>query len=187
MDTFDPKHIYSDAAKLARLKDKKLFLFDIDGTIAVGDTLYEGSADLLRYIQAIGGRSYYITNNSTKSGLDYVKKFHDAFHLDSTEDHFITSGYMTLRFLKENYADKKIFVLGTASFVAELRKNGLWVTEVCEDPGCSFLRHQPGFALPHRLRLYPRLRCHLQHDHRHHRQTAHLSGQAQQRGRKALP
>lgn len=133
MDTFDPKHIYSDAAKLARLKDKKLFLFDIDGTIAVGDTLYEGSANLLRYIQAIGGRSYYITNNSTKSGLDYVKKFHDAFHLDSTEDHFITSGYMTLRFLKENYADKKIFVLGTASFVAELRKNGLWVTEVCED------------------------------------------------------
>lgn len=133
MDTFDPKHIYSDAAKLARLKDKKLFLFDIDGTIAVGDTLYAGSADLLRYIQAIGGRAYYITNNSTKSGLDYVKKFHDAFHLDSTEDHFITSGYMTLRFLKENYADKKIFVLGTASFVAELRKNGLLVTEVCED------------------------------------------------------
>lgn len=75
MDTFDPKHIYSDAAKLARLKDKKLFLFDIDGTIAVGDTLYEGSADLFRYIQAIGGRAYYITNNSTKSGLDYVKKF----------------------------------------------------------------------------------------------------------------
>ena len=58
-----------------------------------------------------------------------MKKFYDAFHLDSTEDHFITSGYMTLRFLKKNYADKKIFVLGTASFVAELRKNGLWVTE----------------------------------------------------------
>ena len=109
MNTFDPKHRYSDAAKLARLKNKKLFLFDIDGTIAVGDTLYEGSAELIRYINAIGGRAYYITNNSTKSGLDYVKKFHDAFHLDSTEDQFITSGYMTLRFLKENYAEKKIF------------------------------------------------------------------------------
>ena len=31
MNTFDPKHRYSDAAKLARLKNKKLFLFDIDG------------------------------------------------------------------------------------------------------------------------------------------------------------
>ena len=141
MDTFDPKHIYSDAAKLARLKDKKLFLFDIDGTIAVGDTLYEGSADLFRYIQAIGGRAYYITNNSTKSGLDYVKKFHDAFHLDSTEDQFITSGYMTLRFLKENYADKKIFVLGTASFALEfavetarkLIENGAKPTEAAKE------------------------------------------------------
>ena len=112
MNTFDPNHRYSDAAKLARLKNKKLFLFDIDGTIAVGDTLYEGSADLIRYINDIGGRAYYITNNSTKSGLDYVKKFHDAFHLDSTEDQFITSGYMTLRFLKENYAEKKTLRTG---------------------------------------------------------------------------
>ena len=30
------------------LKQKKLFLFDIDGTLAIGDTLYKGSADLLK-------------------------------------------------------------------------------------------------------------------------------------------
>lgn len=116
------------------LKRKKLFLFDIDGTIAVGDTLYEGSADLLSYIERIGGKAYYITNNSTKSGADYVTKFRDAFQLETTEDQFVTSGYMTLRFLKEHYAHKKIFVLGTASFIAELRKNNLIVTESCE-PG----------------------------------------------------
>ena len=34
-------------AALENLKKKKLFLFDIDGTLAVGDTLYEGSARLL--------------------------------------------------------------------------------------------------------------------------------------------
>ncbi len=111
---------------------KKLFLFDIDGTLAVGDTLYDGSAKLLDYIDQIGGKAYFITNNSTKSGADYVKKFKEAFGLDSTEDQFITSGYMTIRFLKEHYADKKIYVLGTQSFLSELRKNGLRITETAE-------------------------------------------------------
>ena len=120
-----------------KLKQKKLFLFDIDGTIAVGDSLYEGSAKLLRHIDEIGGKAYYITNNSTRSGKDYVEKFRRAFGLETTEDQFITSGYMTLRFLREGYFDKKIFVTGTASFVEELRRNGLEVTETAqEDIGC---------------------------------------------------
>lgn len=117
---------------LENLKNKKLFLFDIDGTLAVGDTLYEGSAELISHIESIGGKTYYITNNSTKSGRDYVEKFRSAFSLETGEDQFITSGLMTLRFLKKNYADKKIFVLGTASFVAELRRNGLRITETAE-------------------------------------------------------
>jgi len=114
------------------LKQKKLFLFDIDGTLSVGDTLYEGSAELLAYIDRIGGKAYYITNNSTKSGQDYVEKFRRCFGLETTEDLFITSGYMTLRFLKEHYADKKIYVLGTASFVSELQSHGLTITEQWE-------------------------------------------------------
>ena len=115
--------------RMNNLRQKKLFLFDIDGTLAVGDTLYEGSAELLDYIASIGGKSYFITNNSTRSGADYVEKFRNAFGLATTEDQFITSGYMTVLFLLENYADKKIFVLGTNSFVAELRRNGLRVVE----------------------------------------------------------
>ena len=115
------------------LKHKKLFLFDIDGTLAVGDTLYEGSADLLAYIEASGGKAYYITNNSTRSGRDYVEKFRRAFHLETTKDQFITSGYMALRFLQEHYPNGKIFVLGTASFIKELRQNGLDITETAEE------------------------------------------------------
>lgn len=120
-----------------KLRQKKLFLFDIDGTIAIGDTLYDGSAELLRHIEKIGGKAYYITNNSTRSGKDYVEKFRQAFHLDTSEEQFITSGYLTLHFLLEHYRDKKIFVTGTASFINELRKNGLTVTEKAEDGiGC---------------------------------------------------
>ena len=127
---------------LRSLKQKKLFLFDIDGTLAVGDTLYDGSAELLHYIEEIGGKAYYITNNSTRSGRDYVEKFRRAFRLETTEDQFITSGYMALRFLRENYADKKVFVLGTASFITELRKNGLRITETAdEDVDCVMVAY----------------------------------------------
>lgn len=118
---------------LENLKKKKLFLFDIDGTIAVGDTLFEGSADLLAHIDRVGGRSCFITNNSTRSAGDYVERFRRAFHLETVEEQFVTSGSLTLSFLKERFTRDKIFVLGTASFIGELRKNGLHIVETAED------------------------------------------------------
>jgi len=119
------------------LAKKKLFLFDIDGTIAVGNTLYKGSRELLAYIDRIGGSSYFITNNSTKSGSDYVTKFREAYDLEVTKDKFVTSGYMALLFLKEHYAHEKIFVMGTESFITELQKNGLIITQtICPDIAC---------------------------------------------------
>ena len=45
------------------LAEKKYFLFDIDGTLAVDDMLYPGSRELIAYIEAAGGRAFYITNN----------------------------------------------------------------------------------------------------------------------------
>lgn len=131
------------------LNRKKLFLFDIDGTIAVGDTLFEGSASLLDHIHSIGGKAYYITNNSTRSGADYVKRFQDCFSLQTTEDQFITSGYMTIRFLLENYKDKVIFVLGTDSFIQELQRNGLTVvTRTQPEIGCIVAAYDSELTYP---------------------------------------
>ena len=39
------------------LESKKYFLFDIDGTLAIDDMIYNGSQELLDYIESIGGRT----------------------------------------------------------------------------------------------------------------------------------
>ena len=43
------------------LAEKRLFLFDIDGTLALDSTLFEGSRELIEYIDSVGGKAIYIT------------------------------------------------------------------------------------------------------------------------------
>lgn len=114
------------------LSDKKYFLFDIDGTLAVDDTLYEGSRELIDYIGAIGGRAFYITNNSVKSRKDYVEKF-SRWGIRTDESQFMTASYATCCYLEENYKDKKLFVVGTPSFTEEVKKCGLTLTDRPEE------------------------------------------------------
>ena len=99
MNTFDPKHRYSDAAKLARLKNKKLFLFDIDGTIAVGDTLYEGSAELIRYINDVKYSFNSYTMNRTALALG-VEAIRDHAYFEETRKKIIETREWTKKELR---------------------------------------------------------------------------------------
>ena len=53
------------------LKEKKLFLFDMDGTVYVGGRLFDGVKELLAAIRAKGGQAVFVTNNSSRSVTDY--------------------------------------------------------------------------------------------------------------------
>ena len=110
------------------LKDKRYFLFDIDGTLAVDETLYDGTKELLDYIEEIGGKSFYITNNSVKSRKDYIEKF-ARWGIRAEASQFMTASYATCEYLKAHYAGKKLFVLGTPSF----RSRRMWI--VCNRAG----------------------------------------------------
>lgn len=114
------------------LKDKKLFLLDIDGTIAIDSELIDGTKDFMDYILKIDGKYIFITNNSTKSIKDYVDKFTKlGIKVDNTN--FITASYATALYLREEYKNKRIFVIGTRSFIEELKSFDINVTEEIED------------------------------------------------------
>ena len=60
--------------ELFDFNSKKLWLFDMDGTIYLGNELFDGVLELLDKIEKSGGKYVFITNNSSKSVSDYVKK-----------------------------------------------------------------------------------------------------------------
>ena len=110
------------------LKQYNLFLFDMDGTLYLGDQLYDFTKELLATIRAKGKRYLFMTNNSSKSVADYVKKL-AKLGIEATEEDFITSSQATSYYLKLHHEGAKLYVCGTNSLKKELEKNGFTVTE----------------------------------------------------------
>ena len=114
------------------LKRKRLFLFDMDGTIYQEERLFEGTLPLMEQIRNTGGRYVFITNNSSRSVADYVAKL-NRLGIPADEDDFFTSSQATILYIRKHYPDAKVYCQGTRSLVRELRKGGIQVTEEIED------------------------------------------------------
>lgn len=111
------------------LKRKRLFLFDMDGTIYEEDTIFEGTLELLSEIKKRHGRYVFITNNSSKSVKDYIAKV-NRMGIEASEDNFFTSAQATILYLLKHHKDEVVYCQGTKSFVDELIYAGINVT--CE-------------------------------------------------------
>ena len=114
-----------------KLQEKRLFLLDIDGTIALDMDLVDGTMDFMQHVLDIGGKYIFITNNSTKGIPAYLEKF-SKWHIPVDASNFVTSGTATIAHLQEHYAQQKIFCVGTRSFINDMREAGLTVTEALE-------------------------------------------------------
>lgn len=113
------------------LKNKKLFLLDMDGTIYLDTMLFEGTTDFLNYIKSIGGRYMFLTNNSSKSVDKYIEKL-SSLGIETCKDDFFTSTNATIVYLKsKNY--KKIYAFGTTSFKEQLSEAGFPITDKLSD------------------------------------------------------
>ena len=75
---------------LQRLKQKKLFLLDMDGTIYLDQTLFDGTVDFLEYVKSIGGTYLFLTNNSSKSVDAYIQKL-QKMGIAAVREDFLTS------------------------------------------------------------------------------------------------
>ena len=110
--------------KTMELKDKKLFLLDMDGTIYLDNELFDGTLDFLEKVKKKQGRYLFVTNNSSKSVSAYVDKL-NKIGICATADDFLTSTEATVLYIKNNYPEKRFYSVGTKSFNDELIRQGI--------------------------------------------------------------
>ena len=148
------------------LKDVKLFVLDMDGTIYIGDEPIEGAFDWVRKVEDDPDRDFiFFTNNASKVPSIYVEKL-AKLGLDIDESKIVTAGDVCAQFLKENYPGAKIFLNGTPALEENWKAKGLNLVkdnpDVCVqsfdttltyeklDRICHFIRNGADFIATHK-------------------------------------
>lgn len=116
----------------AIIKNIQLFLFDMDGTLYLGDRLFDFTKELLLKIRQSGADYLFMTNNSSKSVSAYIEKL-ERLGIKSVKEDFITSSQATVYFLKKYHPNARLYVCGTQSLKEELKENGFTVTEKLDE------------------------------------------------------
>ena len=114
-----------------RLTDIQCFLMDMDGTIYLGDQLLPGVQDWLGLLDSKHIPYYFLTNNSSRSGVEYADKL-KRYGLDISEECIFTSGEATAIYLKTAYPGASLYVVGTPQLCREFTRRGFDLTE--DDP-----------------------------------------------------
>ena len=109
---------------LTRLKNCELFLFDMDGTLYLGDEVYEGAVALMEDLPRLGKRYIYLTNNSSRAGEDYITRLR-RLGFPCERENVFTSGMATGLFLQQRYPGARVYLAGTRAFYRELQSYGV--------------------------------------------------------------
>ncbi len=98
--------------------------FDMDGTIYKGSQLFPYTKTVFETLEKLGIGYTYLTNNSSKSVVDYLSKI-EQLGLPGTKDNIYTSSSATLDYMAVEYPQiRTIYLLGTESLKTEFRANG---------------------------------------------------------------
>lgn len=98
--------------KRKTLTEIKGFLLDIDGTFYMGDSLLPGAHSLLDYFNRKKLPFIFLTNNSSKSGLEYVQKL-IRLGIAPQDARVFTSGDAVAKYIQEATRYRRIYLVGT--------------------------------------------------------------------------
>lgn len=126
--------------KFEILSKIELFLLDMDGTIYLGDRLFEGSREFVQLLKENNKDFLFLTNNSSKSSDDYLKKL-SKMGIEITKENLLTSGQAAAIYLKsiDKRSTIKVYVVGTQSLKEELKSFEMDIVDDIEKENVDYL------------------------------------------------
>ena len=115
------------------IKDKKLYIFDMDGTIYLGGIPFDFAKRFIKNLRASGRRVLFFTNNASHTSPFYLKKL-ERLGFEPREDEIMTSGDVTLEYLKRYRAGKSVYMVATDELVEEYAAKGIKLVNGESDP-----------------------------------------------------
>jgi HAD superfamily hydrolase (TIGR01450 family) len=102
------------------------WLFDLDGTLYVGERLVAGAAETIAALRADGRRVAFLSNKPLETRADYARKL-TRLGVPAAADDVINSSLVLARHLATLDAGAPVFVIGEPPLIAELRAHGFEV------------------------------------------------------------
>jgi len=107
------------------------YIFDLDGTVYLGDSLLPGAGETIRQLRERGRRTVFLSNNPTHSRKTYAQKL-TRLGLPTREEDIINSTVVMVDFLLHEMPGARLFVIGEAPLIDELRQSGFSLEDDAE-------------------------------------------------------
>ena len=115
-----------------KLKQVRMFVLDMDGTIYLGDRLFPFTKSFLDQVARTGRGFCFFTNNSSKNREAYLEKL-SRMGIEIPPEKMLISNGVILQWLKENHPGASYYVVGTPPLLEDFRKEGLVPDDVDAD------------------------------------------------------
>ena len=118
---------------LQRLQEIKCFLFDMDGTINLGDALIPGMEGFFDKLTTSGRKYFLLTNNSSRDHEHYVHRM-KGMGVPVTKKEILISTDAFVAYMHHVKPTARLFVLGTPELKRNIAAGGFTLTTKLEEP-----------------------------------------------------
>ena len=99
------------------------YIFDLDGTVYLGDALLPHAGLAITTLRQMGKRTVFLSNNPTHTRLEYSRKL-TRLGLRTGPEDIINSSAVLVDFLQHTWPRAKLFVCGEQPLIDDLRAGG---------------------------------------------------------------